>query len=179
LTRVINRDYLDARSGAYFDRRAGAEDFGRLQDRQTPLVGNAAAAHLLIRLARLTGDDAYRQRGEAILGLFAADYAAYGLFAAAYAVTVHRYLTDPLTVVIVGSAEDEATLDLLHEGRRLYAPNRWLQLIDPVWEADRLAELGYPSEPAPAAYLCIGRVCAEPTADPTRLSEIVGNLRGQ
>ena len=179
LAQIIHRDYLNARSGAFFDKRAEADAFGRLKDRQTPLAENAAAAHLLIRLARLTGDDAYRQRAKAILGLFAANYAAYGTFGAGYAVAVCCYLTDPLTIVIVGSAEDEATLDLLHEGRRLYAPNRWLQLIDPVWEPDRLAQLGYPPEPAPTAYLCIGRVCAEPTDDPARLPEIVANLREQ
>ncbi len=177
LTQIINRDYLDARSGAYLDKRAEEGAIGRLQERQTPLVENTVAAHLFIRLARLTGEEAYQQRAEAILSLLAADYAAYGLFAAAYAVAVCCYLTDPLTIVIVGSAEDEATLDLLHEGRRLYAPNRWLQLIDPVWEPDRLAQLGYPPQPAPMAYLCIGRVCAEPTNDPNRLTEIVAQLR--
>ena len=179
LTRIVNRDYLDARTGAYFDKRADVEAIGRLQDRQVPLVENAVAAHLLIRLGRLTGDDAYRQRAEAILSLFAADYGAYGLFAAGYAVAVCCYLTDPLTIVIVGSADDETTLDLLHEGRRLYAPNRWVQLIDPVWEPERLAQLGYPAEPAPTAYLCIGRICAEPTSDPAKLAEIVTDLRQQ
>jgi hypothetical protein len=179
LTRLISRDYLDARTGAFFDKRAQEEVFGRLQERQIPLIENTAAAHLLIRLARLTGDESYRSRAEAILSLFAADYAAYGLFAAGYAVAVCCYLTDPLTIVIVGSAEEEATLDLLHEGRRLYAPNRWLQLIDPRWEPDRLEQLGYPPEPAPRAYLCIGRVCAEPTDDPARLQAIVADLRQQ
>jgi len=177
LTHIINRDYLDARSGAYLDKRAEEGAIGRLQERQTPPVENTVAAHLFIRLARLTGEEAYWQRAEAILSLLAADYAAYGLFAAGYAVAVCCYLTEPLTIVIVGSAEDEATLDLLHEGRRLYAPNRWLQLIDPVWEPDRLAQLGYPPQPAPLAYLCIGRVCAEPTNDPNRLAEIVAQLR--
>jgi uncharacterized protein YyaL (SSP411 family) len=177
LTKIINRDYLDARSGAFFDKRSEADAIGHLQERLTPLTENTVVAHLLIRLARLTSDDVYRQRAEAILGLFATDYAAYGLFAAGYAVAVCCYLTDPLTIVIVGSAEDEATLDLLHEGRRLYAPNRWLQLIDPVWEPERLEQLGYPPEPAPTAYLCIGRVCAEPTDDPTKLAGIVADLR--
>jgi uncharacterized protein YyaL (SSP411 family) len=179
LIQIVNRDYLEVRTGTYFDKRADAHAMGRLAERQSPLVENTVAARLLIRLARLTGDDAYRQRAEAILGLFAADYTAYGPFAAGYAVAVCCYLTDPLTIVIVGSAEDEATLDLLHKGRRLYSPNRWLQLIDPVWEPERLAQLGYPSKPAPAAYLCIGRVCAEPTDDPARLAKIVANLRQQ
>lgn len=179
LTQIVNRDYLDGRTGAFFDKRAEEVAVGRLQERQTPLVENAAAAHLLIRLARLTGEAAYHQRAEAILGLFAADYAAYGLLAAGYALAVGCYLTEPLTVVIVGSAEVEATLDLLHEGRRLYAPNRWLQLIDPEWEPERLAQLGYPPQPAPTAYLCIGRVCAGPTNDPARLTEIVADLRQQ
>jgi uncharacterized protein YyaL (SSP411 family) len=179
LVQIVNRDYLDARTGAYFDRRAEESAVGLLQERQTPLAENAVAAHLLVRLARLTGEEAHRQRAETILSLFAADYAAYGLFAAGYAVAVGCYLGEPLTIVIVGSAEDEATLDLLHHGRRLYAPNRWLQLIDPVWEPDRLAQLGYPPEPAPAAYLCLGRVCAGPTNDPARLAEIVADLRRQ
>ncbi|MFZ5915770.1 MAG: DUF255 domain-containing protein [Chloroflexota bacterium] len=177
LIQIVNRDHLDARTGAYLDKRADTEAFGRLQDRQTPFIENSIAAHTLIRLARLTGSDAYRARAQAILGLYAADYHAYGLFAAAYALAVCCYLHDPLTIVVVGSAEDERTLELLHEGRRLFDLNRWLQVIDPVWEPERLAQLGYPAEPAPTAYLCIGRVCAEPTNDPSKLAEVVAGLR--
>jgi hypothetical protein len=44
-----------------------------------------------------------------------------------------------------------------------------VQAVDPVWEQARLARLGYPAEPAPVAYVCLGTLCARPTADPDEL----------
>jgi hypothetical protein len=39
--------------------------------------------------------------------------------------------------------------------------------------------LGYPAEPAPAAYICLGTLCARPTADPNELLAQVQAMVGQ
>jgi hypothetical protein len=65
--------------------------------------------------------------------------------------------------------EDPVRAELLRAARRAYASNKAVQAVDPVWEPARLARLGYPAQPAPVAYVCLGNLCARPTADPDEL----------
>jgi uncharacterized protein YyaL (SSP411 family) len=59
---------------------------------------------------------------------------------------------------------------------RVYAPYRVIQVVDPAWEGERLARLGYPAEPAPRAYICVGLTCAQPTDRPDEIEGIVRPL---
>ena len=102
-----------------------------------------------------------------------------GFEAARFALAVDRFLRRPLLVTVVGENEDPTRAELLRAARRAYAPNKTVQAVDPVWEPARLARLGYPAEPAPAAYVCLGTLCARPTADPDELLAQAQAMLGQ
>jgi uncharacterized protein YyaL (SSP411 family) len=155
--------------GRYFDTVAAPEAVGRLRRREKPFCESTLAAEVNLRLYRLTGREEYRQLAQQTLEALMPYYADMGFEAARFALVVDRFLRRPLLVTVVGENEDPARAELLRAGQRAYASNKAVQAVDPVWESDRLARLGYPAEPVPAAYVCLGNLCARPTADPDEL----------
>ena len=149
---------------------------GRLRDREKTLTQNALAAHVALRLHAFTGEDKHREAAKRALLLFSEHYPAYGYFAADYAASIRAFLSQPIQAIIVGSAEDALTRDLRQASLTLYAPFRVIQVVDPEWEKERLARLGYPAEPAPRAYICVGLTCAAPTENPEEVESIVAPL---
>jgi uncharacterized protein YyaL (SSP411 family) len=75
-------------------------------------------------------------------------------------------------VNIVGADDD-----LLGAALRLDVPARVVQVLDPERDAERLAALGLPAEPAPAAYACAGAMCSPPITDAGRLAETVAGMQ--
>jgi uncharacterized protein YyaL (SSP411 family) len=165
---------LATKAGNFQDRPSSAAALGRLTEAQVSMTDNAVAAEALIHLARLGGDNQYLAWARTALSTLVTDYQRYGTLAAGYALAVEQLLSEPLQVVVVGSAEDTNRLELLRAAWRPYALNRALVAVDPIWEAERLQTLGYPAEPAPRAYVCLGHTCAEPAAD---VSQVVAAIR--
>jgi uncharacterized protein YyaL (SSP411 family) len=168
-------DKLLTPAGSYQDLAAGGEVLGRLGQPEVPLAENAVVAATLTRLHRLTASGDYLEWAHAVLRAFAAGYSRYGYFAAGYALAVEQLLYEPLRVVVVGSADDANTFDLLRAAWRAYVPNRTLLAVDPVWETDRLQRLGYPALPSPVAYVCLEETCAAP-AD--RTAAVIAAING-
>ena len=160
---------LRDQDGRYFDTPAAPEAVGRLRRREKPFCENVAAAESHLRLHRLTGREEYRHLAQQTLDALVPGYADLGIEAARFALVVDRFLRRPLLVTVVGENEDPVRAELLRAARRAYAANKTVQAVDPVWEQARLARLGYPPEPAPVAYVCLGTLCARPTADPNEL----------
>jgi uncharacterized protein YyaL (SSP411 family) len=167
---------LATKAGNFQDRPSAEGALGRLTDAEVSITDNAVAAEALIHLARLCGDNQYLAWARTALSTFVADYKRYGTFAAGYALAVEQLLSEPLQVVVVGSAEDAKRLELLHAAWRPYAWNRALLAVDPLWEAERLQALGYPSLPAPQAYVCLGHTCAEPAAEASQVVAAIKKL---
>ncbi len=165
LVRFIHNALRDD-DGRYYDTIAAPEAVGRLRRREKPFNENVSAAEANLRLFRLTGREEYRQSARQTLEALVPYRAGMGFEAARFALAVDRFLRRPLLVTVVGENEDPARAELLRAGQRAYAPNKTVQAVDPVWEPSRLARLGYPAEPAPVAYVCLGNLCARPTADP-------------
>jgi uncharacterized protein YyaL (SSP411 family) len=165
--------------GRYFDTVPAPEAVGRLRRREKPFCENVAAAEAHLRLYRLTGRQEYQQSAQQTLEALVPYYADLGIEAASFALAVDRFLRRPLLVTVVGENEDPARAALLRAARRAYAPNKTVQAVDPVWESSRLARLGYPAEPAPAAYVCLGTLCARPTADPEEVLAQAQAMLGQ
>jgi uncharacterized protein YyaL (SSP411 family) len=155
--------------GRYFDTVAAPEAVGRLRRREKPFCENVAVAEVYLRLCRLTGREQYQATAQQTLEALVAYYPNMGFEAARFALVVDRFLRRPLLITVVGENEDPARAELLRAARCAYAPNKTVQAVDPVWESSRLARLGYPQAPAPAAYVCLGTLCARPTADADEL----------
>lgn len=160
---------LRDQDGRYFDTPSTPGAVGRLRRRERPFPENVAAAEVHLRLYRLTGLEEYRRASQRTLESLVPGYRDLGIEAARFALVVDKFLRRPLLVTVVGENEDPARAELLRAARRAYAGNKTIQAVDPVWEQSRLARLGYPAEPAPAAYVCLGTLCARPTANPDEL----------
>jgi uncharacterized protein YyaL (SSP411 family) len=178
LMRFANNALRDD-DGRYFDTVAAPEAVGRLRRREKPFCENVLAAEAHLILYRLTGREEYRQSAQQTLEALVPYYPGMGFEAASFALTVDRFLRRPLLVTVVGENEDPARAELLRAGHRAYASNKTVQAVDPVWEPARLTRLGYPPEPAPAAYVCLGTLCARPTADPDELLAQAQAMLGQ
>jgi hypothetical protein len=165
--------------GRYFDTVAAPEAVGRLRRRQKSFSENVLAAEAHLILYRLTGREEHRQSAQETLEALLPYAPGMSFEAAPFALTVDRFLRRPLLVTVVGENEDPVRAELLRAGHRAYAPNKTVQAVDPVWEPARLARLGYPAEPAPAAYVCLGNLCARPTATPEELLAQAQAMLGQ
>lgn len=163
----------------YFDTVAAPEAVGRLRRREKPFCENVATAETHLRLHRLTGREEYRAAAQQTLEALVPYYPDMGFEAARFALIVDRFLRRPLLFTVVGENEDPTRAELLRAARRAYAPNKTVQAVDPVWESSRLARLGYPETPAPAAYVCLGTLCARPTADANELLAQAQAMLGQ
>jgi uncharacterized protein YyaL (SSP411 family) len=60
---------------------------------------------------------------------------------------------------------------------KLDAPYRVVQVLDPQRDGERLAALGLPPSPAPAAYVCAGTMCSAPITDAARLADAVHEMQ--
>jgi uncharacterized protein YyaL (SSP411 family) len=165
----FSQNALRDADGRYFDTVAAPEAVGRLRHRGKPFRENVLAAEACLRLHRLTGREEYRQAAQQTLEALLPFAADLGFEAARFALAVDRFLRKPLLITVVGENEDPVRAELLRAARRAYASNKAVQAVDPVWEPARLARLGYPAQPAPSAYVCLGTLCARPTADPDEL----------
>jgi uncharacterized protein YyaL (SSP411 family) len=157
-------------SGAYRDRPGDAEAVTRglaepslsIADSPVP-SGNGTMAMVLIRLAVLLGDDAYRQRALRLLRAFGGAAPRLGTSAATYVRAAAWAILPITTVVVVGrtTPDDDA---LLRAALRVYRPRtivRWLRTGASV--ATLPPELqAMISADAPRVYICEGQSCRPP-----------------
>ncbi len=142
-----------------------------IQDAPVP-SGNGMAAILAARLAEHTGDAAWRERLERLLGAFAGSLSDLSLYAATMLRAVDWHLHPAAHVVIVGAADDATAQNLALAARRTYRPRKVLTRVAPGGGG---ANLPAPVRAmldgeAPRAYVCAGQACAAPTADPAELA---------
>ena len=163
--------FEDPGQGGFFA-STGAAD---LLFRQKPLydgaipAGNTLAARALLRLAGHLERPDFRDSAERALRcagplMERVPGACLGMLSAL------DLAWSPLAAVIAGDPGDPGTRALLAAARRPYLPNLLLSLVaaDPALPLHRGRDLGHP-----AAFVCRGRTCAAPTADPAGLEGLL------
>jgi uncharacterized protein YyaL (SSP411 family) len=140
-------------------------------DNATP-SGNSIATFSLLKLGLLTGNEDYRRRATAILGLMADQIRRYPS-AFGFALTaVDFYLDSPLEVVIVGSPDPRLD-DLLRTVWQTYLPNRVVALCRKEHEqAEALIPLFTGRNTLasqPTAFICQANTCQKPANRPDDL----------
>jgi len=185
---------LDAVLARHYERESGgfhrtAGDQEALLARETPAddgaepSGNSVQALNLLRLAELTGDDAYRRRGERAQQAFGGLLARDPLALAEMLLAVDFRTGRPRQILLVAPsslAELEPFLRIL--GTR-FVPNRVLAQTaggPPLARAathvpmltGKIARGGKPT-----AYVCEKQVCALPTSDPAVFAKQLGEGR--
>jgi uncharacterized protein YyaL (SSP411 family) len=146
--------FADPDGPGWFDTAAGGEELvarpRTLDDAPTP-SGASTLAALLVRIARLTGDDALEERARAVIvdagGLPARAPQAFGNVLC----VASALLSGPETVAIAGDANDPAARRLGRAAVAAAGPDT-IVWIDPARAA----------EAPPAAYLCRGSTCLPP-----------------
>jgi hypothetical protein len=177
---AADRHHWDAQGGGYFIAAADAEGLiiraKQASDGPTP-SGNGSMAAVLVTLFYLTGEDAYRQRAEALFKAFAGEVTR-NPFGHASLLTSRDLLDNALQLVIIGKHGDSVAGALLHAAARAPAPPMVLAVVPPAGDSKR-GDLA-PSHPAfgktqldgkATAYLCRGPTCSLPITDPDILSQ--------
>lgn len=174
----VERDFFHAARGAFRD-RAGGEGEGHLREPHFPLGDNAALAEGLADLAALGGGERWRERAEETLAALQPEAERLGFLGAGWALAAARVLAEPLQIHVVGARDDGSSRVLADAAWTPYAAARVVELLDPERNPDRLAALGYPSDGAPRAYVCVGDRCLEPVADADQVVARIGEATGR
>jgi uncharacterized protein YyaL (SSP411 family) len=145
-------------AGGFYDKPEETGAFGALKNLDKPLDNNSKAADAFLRLHNLTGKKEYLETARKILEYFAPSYQRYGIMAAVFGLAIECYLR-PIQVHIVGYKNDPATHRFHGESLRVYNPLKVVEVIDPVADAKRLEQLGYPAAEKATAYICFKGRC--------------------
>jgi len=144
-------------------------------DNATP-SGNSLATGVLLKLAALTGDDAFTRRAVTIFRLLQDTIRKYPSGFSQLLCTLDFYLSATKEIAIIGDPSSNSTTELKHEVWREYLPNKVVAPWDGAEGAapaavQLLANRGQ-SSGIPTAYVCEGFVCKAPATD-------VASLRNQ
>ncbi len=147
-----------------------------LEDHPTP-GGNSQAAHVLLRLADITGDAALKERAVAALQLVHTDMGRYPQAFGTALVALDHHLADRREVAIAGPPHDAATEALIAAARAALGPHDTLVAGDPDDEAAVAAAPLLEGRPlvdgTAAAYVCRRFACEAPVTDPEALTALL------
>ena len=161
--------------GGLFDT---ADDHERLitrpkdvQDNATP-SGGAMAAHVLLRLAALTGEGRYQAAAERAIAAVAPLAGRYPTAFAKWLSAIDLSLSDIAEVAIVGRLDEPGTRELLTAASAGFHPARVIALApDPAASVVPLLADRVRVRDRPTAYVCRNFTCQIPVTDPEALTE--------
>ncbi|MDP6348192.1 MAG: thioredoxin domain-containing protein [Chloroflexota bacterium] len=141
-----------------------------LRDNATP-SGGAVAATVLLRLASLTGESAYREGALAAVGRIATAIEPHPTAYAQWLVALEYHFSNAHEIAIIGDLESPATRALLDVVNRGLRPAQVLAAGPPVdiTPVPLLRGRGTVGG-APTAYVCRDFVCDLPIVDPEALA---------
>jgi uncharacterized protein YyaL (SSP411 family) len=188
--RIMDRvwaDYWDPDGGGLFDTAPERDSKEGLlparakpvQDTPTPSP-NGVAGIVLARLHELTGDQRWRERGAALVSVFAGRAPELGLHAATYLLAVDWLVNPAAHLVVVGNADDPAGAAMHHSALAVFLPRRVVQFLSP-------ADAALSSLPAalrsmvtngssPRGYACTGTACSAPAENASTWSATLESL---
>ena len=189
--RMIQRFY-DSTSGGFFDTETARTEsvaLGALvarrkpfQDSPTP-AGDPAASLALLRLHALTNENAYREKAEETLEVFAGIAEQFGIYAGTYGLATIWHSRPHFQVVVVGSGTEAE--ELYRAAMKPFALNKTvLHITDneaaaaylPPALAETVPNLPGVKEGKPVAIVCSNFACQPPTYDPELLLHTVRQL---
>jgi uncharacterized protein len=170
--------FADPDAGGFFYAGADGEALVArtrdLEDHPTP-AGNSQAAHVLLRLADLTGDAGLEERALGALRLVQQEMARFPQAFGTALVALDHHLAGRREIAVVGPADDPRTEELVRTARAAAGPFDALAGGDPedpaaAEAAPLLAERGL-VDGAPAAYVCRRFSCRAPVTTPAELQD--------
>jgi uncharacterized protein len=177
---ILDRDYWDSEEGGYFFAATDTEGLvarpKTAADSAVP-AGNGTLVGVLLRLAMLTGDEAYRRRAAAVIETFSGEVGR-NFFPLATLLNNVELLTKPLQIVLVGESGTPAFYALRRAVYSVSLPNRVVVSLAP----GRSLPSDHPAfgkglvDGKPAAYVCEGPVCSLPITDPEMLLDSLARV---
>ncbi len=172
LAEIMIKQFWDDEEGGFFFTSSDHEKLitrtKDWYDNATP-GGNSVAAHVLLRLALLTGDDSFRSKTEQILSLLKTAMMrspnAFGHLLCA----LDFYLASPYEVAIIGFPEYEDTRLMLDAVFKRYLPNKVVALANPGDSKSaaviKLLEGRSQIQGKATAFVCRNFYCEAPVTD--------------
>ena len=177
LTKIMQSQFADEARGGFF--QTGI-DHEQLVVRRKDFIdnaipsGNSMAAELLVRLAKLTGNEDYRAEATRIFQIMDAAMAQQPTGFGRMLSALDDLLTPSQEVAVVGPLGDARTQALLRETRRHYLPHTVLALKEPDSENPLpLLEGRSMVDGLPAAYVCENFACKLPVTDVEALRHLL------
>ncbi len=177
LTKIMQSQFADEVRGGFFQTGISHE---QLVVRRKDFIdnaipsGNSMAAELLVRLAKLTGNENYRTVATRIFQIMDAAMAQQPTGFGRMLTALDDLLSPSQEVAIVGALGDGRTEALLHETRRHYLPHTVLALKEPDSENPLpLLEGRILVDGQPAAYVCENFSCKLPVTDVEALRHLL------
>ena len=179
LTKIMQSQFSDeVRGGFYQTGMAHEQLVVRRKDFIDNAIpsGNSMAAELLMRLAKLTGNEEYRKEAARIFEIMAAAMAQQPTGFGRMLTALDDFLAPSQEVAVVGLLEDARTQALLEEVRRHYLPHTVLALKEPDSENPLpLLEGRGLVDGEPAAYVCENYACRLPVTGVEELRNAVAS----
>ena len=177
LTKIIQAQFADEVRGGFYQTGIAHE---QLVVRRKDFIdnaipsGNSMAAEMLLRLAKLTGNDDYRSEATRIFQIMAAAMGQQPTGFGRLLTALDDLLSPSQEVAVVGALDDPRTQALLHEARRHYLPHTVLALREPDSENPLpLLEGRTLVDGQPAAYVCENYACQLPVTGVDALRQLL------
>jgi uncharacterized protein YyaL (SSP411 family) len=139
--------------------------------------GSAAAAYVLINLARLTDNSEYERIAAISIRSVQESISKYPSGFGHWLCALDFYLSKPTEIAVVGKHEDPATKSLMNVIKQRYLPNKVLACRIPNHTAYvanvPLLKDSHMIDNTPTAYVCEDNVCQTPVTDPDALATLL------
>ncbi len=177
--------FADPEAGGFFyagsDGEALVARTRDLEDHPTP-AGNSQAAHVLLRIADLTGDAELEGRAEGALRMVRSEMARFPQAFGTALIALDHHLADRREIAVAGAPEDPRTAVLVAAARAAAGPYDAIAVGDPD-DAEAIAAApllaGRPlRDGAPAAYVCRRFACEAPVTDAQALTALLSDRPG-
>lgn len=163
-------------------RSEGPEPAPLSTDRDDDIDGGAVMARSLLRLATMTGDQAYRERAERLLRPRASELLDGAIDRPELGLAFGWSLLEQRVLSVVHDNDDQGAAELVAAAMRGAQP--WVTVIrasvgpDLLRKRQRLPVLTHREPPVGVAraWLCRGHACPGPSSDPDELASIIANL---
>ncbi len=182
LADVMLEQFWDEPHGCFYDTAHGQETLvvrpRNIYDNALP-SGSSAAAFVLIRLARLTGNSDYERPATAAIRSVQEPMIRYPLGFGYWLSALDFYLSEPKEIAVVGRLGQPATKSLMNVINRRYLPNTVLAGHDPdestTIDIPLLRSRGMIGN-KPTVYVCERYVCQAPITDPNALETLLDQI---
>lgn len=180
LTDVMIEEFWDKSTAVLYDTGKRHEAlFVRPSNTHDGVIpsSSSAAALALLKVSRLTGNERLEQIARKLLETMQGKISRYPLVFGNWLCTLDFYLSAPKEVVIVGSRENEATVDLLRVICNTWLPNKVVVAHDPTDTAHMDNLMLFQNRAMinnkPTVYVCERYSCRTPVNDPALLRELL------